>query len=77
MVVGQGMRVVAVGVVLGVAGALALTRFLSSILFEVGATDPRIFLGVSTVMVGVALVGCLLPAWRAAVVNPAMTLRDE
>ena len=77
MVVEQGMRVVFVGIVLGFAGALMLSRLLSSILFEVGPTDPRILLGVSGVILGVALIGCLLPARRAAAVDPSTTLRAE
>ena len=71
------MRIVGVGVVLGIAGAFALTRFLSSLLFEVGPTDAGAFLTVSIVMTAVALLGCLVPARRAAVVDPATTLRDE
>jgi len=77
MVVGQGMGVVGLGVVLGLAGALAFTRFLSSLLFEVGATDPLIFLCVSMIMLGVALAGTLFPARRAAILDPATTLREE
>ena len=77
MVVEQGMRVVFVGIVLGFAGALMLSRLLSSILFEVGPTDPRILLGVSGVILGVALIGCLFPARRAAAVDPSTTLLAE
>jgi putative ABC transport system permease protein len=77
MIVGQGMAVVGPGIALGLVVALAFTRFLSAILFEVGATDPRIFLGVSIVMLTIALAGCLLPARQAAIVDPATTLREE
>jgi putative ABC transport system permease protein len=77
MVVRQGMRVVLVGIALGGVGALMLSRFLSNLLFEVRPTDPRILLGVSTVLLVVALAGCLLPAYRAAVVDPSTTLRNE
>src|SRR5262249_60456689 len=59
MIVRQGMAVVGPGVVLGLAAALVSTRLLSSLLFEVGASDPMIYLCVSTIMAGVALAGCL------------------
>ena len=77
MIVGQGMGVVGPGIALGLVVALAFTRFLSAILFEVGATDPTIFLGVSIVMLAIALAGCLLPARQAAILDPATTLREE
>jgi hypothetical protein len=77
MVVGQGMGVVGLGIVLGLAGALAFDRFLSSLLFEVGATEPLIFLCIWLIMLGVALAGCLSPARRAAILDPAATLREE
>jgi predicted lysophospholipase L1 biosynthesis ABC-type transport system permease subunit len=77
MVVRQGMAVVVPGVILGLAAALASSRVLSSFLFEVGATDPLIYLCVSVIMAGVALTGCLLPAWRAAILDPATMLREE
>ena len=77
MIVGQGMGVVGPGIALGLVVALAFTRFLSAILFEVGATDPAIFLGVSIVMLAIALAGCLLPARQAAILDPATTLREE
>ena len=77
MVVGQGMSVVALGVVIGVAAAFALTRFMRSMLFEVGATDPMTFAAVPLLMLFVALTACLLPARRAARLDPVMTLRDD
>ncbi|HEY8256642.1 MAG TPA: ABC transporter permease [Gemmatimonadales bacterium] len=77
MVVGQGMRVVGAGVAIGVAGALVLTRFLSSLLYEIGPTDARVFLTVSLLMVVVALAGCAVPALRAAGVDPSVALREE
>jgi predicted permease len=76
-VVGQGMRLVCAGVVLGVIGALFLTRALSSLLFEVGTTDLRTFVTVTSVLLVVALVACVLPARRAAAVDPVRTLRVE
>lgn len=77
MVVGHGMRVVGLGVALGLGAALAFTRLLSSLLFEVRATDARAFAGVAAAMLAVALAACLLPARRAAGVDPATTLRAE
>jgi putative ABC transport system permease protein len=76
-VVGQGMRLAAFGVAVGIVGALALTRFMSSMLFGVGATDPLIFAVVSAVMLGVATLACLIPARRAAGLDPIQTLREE
>ncbi len=77
MIVSQGMRVVATGLAVGIAGALLLTRFLASLLFEVQPTDALTFLGVSTLMLGAALGACWIPARRAAGVDPALTLREE
>ena len=77
LVVAQGMFLVLVGLVLGLAGALILTRFLSSLLFGVGAADPLTFAGVSALLAAVALLACLLPARRAAKVDPVTALRYE
>jgi putative ABC transport system permease protein len=77
MVVRQGMRVVGIGVAVGVAGAFALTRLLSSLLFAIHPSDPRVFAAVSLLMLGVALAGCVVPAIRAAAVDPSVALRSE
>jgi putative ABC transport system permease protein len=77
LVLGRGMRVVALGVAAGLAAALALTRSLSSQLFEVEATDPRAFAAVAAALLATALAACLVPARRAAGVDPATTLRQE
>jgi predicted permease len=77
LVVGQGMAVVISGVIAGTALALSATRLMSSLLFGVGATDPRAFAGVALLMVTVALMACALPAWRAMRVQPAVVLRNE
>jgi putative ABC transport system permease protein len=77
LVVGKGLRVVVLGVTIGVGAALWLTRFMTSILFEVSATDTVTFVGVTTGLVVTALVAVTLPARRAARVDPATTLREE
>ena len=77
MIVGQGMRLVGVGVVAGIGGAIVLTRYMSSVLFEVGTTDVLTFATVSVVMLGIALLACFVPARRATTLDPATTLREE
>jgi predicted permease len=76
-VLGQGVRLVVVGVGAGlVAGALA-TRLLSSLLFGVSATDPLTFAAVALLLVGVALLACAVPALRAVRIEPTTALRQE
>jgi putative ABC transport system permease protein len=76
-VVGRGMRLVLTGVAVGIGGALLLTRYMSSLLYEVEATDALTFASVPALMLAVAVVACLLPARRAAAVDPATVLREE
>jgi ABC-type antimicrobial peptide transport system permease subunit len=77
MVTGQGVRLTMIGLGLGVIGAIVLTRFLSSLLYGVKPTDPLTFLGVSAVLIGVALLASYIPARRAARVDPMVALRHE
>jgi len=77
LVIGQGMRVVCVGILLGISGAWALTRVMQRLLFEVKPTDPLTFSTVSLLLAGVALLACWLPARRAAKVDPMEALRYE
>ncbi|MGH9774451.1 MAG: ABC transporter permease [Candidatus Acidiferrales bacterium] len=77
MIVGQGMKMVMAGIVLGVLGSLALTRLLTDLLYEVRPTDPLTYVGVSVLLVGVALAACWLPARRAMRVDPMVALRYE
>jgi len=77
MVLGQGMRTAAIGVVIGIAGSLMLTRTMQSLLFGVTATDPLTFAAVALALAAVALLACYLPARRATRVDPMVALRHE
>ena len=77
MVLGQGATLAGIGLVLGVAGAVALRRILASLLFGVTPTDPSIFAAVVALLALVSLVACLFPARRAARVDPLIALRYE
>jgi putative ABC transport system permease protein len=77
LILGQGMKVVAGGVVIGVVAALMLTRLMSSLLFEVGAADMPTYILVAALLLVVALIACALPARRAVGLQPAVVLRNE
>jgi len=77
LVLRQGLSTTVIGLVLGVGGALGLTRLARSLLFEVKPTDPLTFAAVAGVITLVALVACLVPARRATRVDPIVALREE
>jgi predicted permease len=77
MILGQGLRTIFIGVAIGIAGSLALTRTVESLLFGVTATDPLTFGAVTLLLVGTALLACYIPARRATKVDPLVALRYE
>ncbi|MCH7530328.1 MAG: ABC transporter permease [Gemmatimonadetes bacterium] len=77
LVVGQGVILTGIGLAVGIAGALALTRLLASQLYEVGATDPATFVATSVLLGGVAIAATFVPARRAASVDPMVALGHE
>jgi predicted permease len=77
LVLSQGMRTAGLGVVLGLAGAVALTRYLQSLLFGVGTHDLTVYGGVTALLLGVAFMACYIPALRATHVAPTVALRDS
>jgi putative ABC transport system permease protein len=77
MVVGQGALLALIGVAIGLAGAFGVTRLMSTLLFNVSATDPLTFALIATLLVGVALAASFIPARKAAKVDPMAALRCE
>jgi putative ABC transport system permease protein len=77
MIVGEGMRIALIGVGIGIAAALGLTRLITKLIYGVGANDPLTFIGVALLLSGVALVACFIPARRAMRVDPIIALRYE
>jgi predicted permease len=77
MILGEGMRIALVGVAVGIAAALGLTRLITKIIYGVGRMDPITFGGVAMLLTGVALLACYIPARRAMRVDPIVALRYE
>jgi putative ABC transport system permease protein len=77
LVLGQGLSLTGLGLAVGLAGATVATRALVAMLFGVSRLDPATYLGVIVLLAAVAAVACAVPAWRAARVDPASTLRTE
>jgi putative ABC transport system permease protein len=77
LVVRQGMLLTVIGVVVGLAGAFALTRVMSTLLFGVTAKDPLTFGVVAALLIAVAFLACFVPARRATKVDPLVALRYE
>ena len=77
LVLGDGLRMAGIGVMVGLAGAFALTRVMATLLFGVTAKDPVTFVAVATLLTLVAFVACYIPARRATKVDPLVALRYE
>ncbi len=77
LILGQGLRLTLAGIGLGVLVALGVTRFLSSLLFGIGTTDPVAFTSVPVVLALAAILACMVPAMRAVAVEPMISLRSE
>jgi len=77
LVVGEGLLLIIAGLVIGLAGSLALTRFLSSLLYEVRSNDPLTFFAVSVVLFCVGMAACLIPARRAMRADLMIALHQE
>jgi ABC-type antimicrobial peptide transport system permease subunit len=76
-VVGQGLRLAALGIGIGLAAALGLTRVMQSMLVGVSATDPLTFVVITALFIAVAALACWIPARRAARLDPLAALREE
>jgi putative ABC transport system permease protein len=77
MILRSGMTLVVIGLAIGLAGALALTRLMSTLLFEVSPADPITFAAVAVAVILAALLACYIPARRATKVDPLIALRYE
>jgi ABC-type antimicrobial peptide transport system permease subunit len=77
MVVGQNLRIVAIGLLVGVAAAIPATRLLRGLLYQIGPNDPVTFVAIGSVLAAVAMIAAYLPARRGTQVDPVVTLKSE
>jgi putative ABC transport system permease protein len=77
LIVGRGLMLAGIGVVIGAAAAIGLTRFIQTLLVDVRATDPPTFAAIVVLFIGVAVAACGIPAYRAARVDPMVALRTD
>jgi putative ABC transport system permease protein len=77
MVARQGMTLTTAGAIIGLIGAIAASQVLVTMLFGISRLDPVTYLGVVVLLLAVAALACWVPAWRAARIDPAITLREE
>jgi len=77
LIVRQGMTLATLGAAIGLAGALMASRALTTLLFGISRVDAPTYAGVTALLLAVSAAACWLPAWRAARVDPAITLRSE
>jgi putative ABC transport system permease protein len=77
LVLGQGITLIGIGLLAGLAGAFAASRALNSLLYGVGALDTAALIGALAILATVAFIACYLPARRASMVNPIEALRTE
>jgi putative ABC transport system permease protein len=77
LIVRQGMTIVVMGVAIGVAAAMLVARWLSTVLFGIAATDALTFVAVTSLLLAIALVACCMPASRAIGIEPAAILRND
>ena len=77
LILKQGLALTLIGIIIGLAGAFALTRVMSGLLFRVGTTDPATFAAIVLLLGVVALIACYIPARRATRVDPMIAMRYE